>query len=219
MLDYAQYIKIFIGLLAILNPLGVIPLFISMTADESTKQRSKTIDMEAIGVTDHSVGDAVFGRTPAEPFWHHHRFVSGGGRHSGVVDGDCDAACQNQPGEADGQRGGRVDREGVGGDCATGDAAAGGTRAISPVILTAHKGHGTVHYLMIALIIVLQARTVGAFSSSTQGIDQEVGTNVAAAFATQPDARFKQGFQDGIYLSLTTKGVSFGPFVESGRQQ
>lgn len=51
MLDYAQYIKIFIGLLAILNPLGVMPLFISMTADESTRQRRKTIDMVAIGVT------------------------------------------------------------------------------------------------------------------------------------------------------------------------
>ncbi|MHB1083405.1 MAG: NAAT family transporter [Thiobacillus sp.] len=51
MLDYAQYVKIFIDLLAILNPLGVIPLFISMTADENAKQRRKTIDMVAIGVT------------------------------------------------------------------------------------------------------------------------------------------------------------------------
>jgi len=50
MLDYAEYIKIFIGLLAIVNPFGAIPLFISMTADENRAERLKTINMVAIGV-------------------------------------------------------------------------------------------------------------------------------------------------------------------------
>jgi multiple antibiotic resistance protein len=50
MLDLAQYAKLFAGLLAIANPLGVIPLFISMTANESTRQRSKTINLVAVGV-------------------------------------------------------------------------------------------------------------------------------------------------------------------------
>ncbi|MBN2866275.1 MAG: YchE family NAAT transporter [Thiotrichales bacterium] len=50
MLDYAEYIKIFIGLLAIVNPFGAIPMFISMTADENRAERLKTINMVAIGV-------------------------------------------------------------------------------------------------------------------------------------------------------------------------
>src|SRR5487761_2789383 len=50
MLHYAEYIKIFIGLLAIINPFGVIPIFISMTADQNTVQHKKTIDRVALGV-------------------------------------------------------------------------------------------------------------------------------------------------------------------------
>lgn len=50
MLEFAQYIKIFIGLLAIMNPFGVIPLFITMTADESSSQRKKTINQVAVSV-------------------------------------------------------------------------------------------------------------------------------------------------------------------------
>ena len=48
--DYAEYIKIFIGLLAIVNPFGAIPLFISMTADENEAERLKTINVVALGV-------------------------------------------------------------------------------------------------------------------------------------------------------------------------
>lgn len=51
MLDNAEYIKIFIGLLAIVNPFGAIPLFISMTANETLLQRKKTVDLTSVGVT------------------------------------------------------------------------------------------------------------------------------------------------------------------------
>ncbi|MDT8375150.1 MAG: YchE family NAAT transporter [Mariprofundaceae bacterium] len=50
MIDYAEFTKMFVGLLAIVNPLAVIPLFISMTADESKFQRRKTINMVPFGV-------------------------------------------------------------------------------------------------------------------------------------------------------------------------
>ncbi|MCL4140807.1 UNVERIFIED_CONTAM: hypothetical protein GTU68_015539 [Idotea baltica] len=50
MLDYAEYIKLFVGLLAIMNPFGAIPLFISMTADENNTQRNKTINLVAMAV-------------------------------------------------------------------------------------------------------------------------------------------------------------------------
>lgn len=51
MLDHVEYVKIFIGLLAIVNPFGTIPLFISMTANESELQRKKTVDLTSAGVT------------------------------------------------------------------------------------------------------------------------------------------------------------------------
>ncbi|GJL79500.1 MAG: UPF0056 inner membrane protein [Nitrospinaceae bacterium] len=51
MLDHSEYLKIFIGLFAIMNPFGAVPLFISMTAGQKAHQRLKTIDQVAIGVT------------------------------------------------------------------------------------------------------------------------------------------------------------------------
>lgn len=50
MLEYSDYLKIFVGLFAVLNPLGVIPVFISVTADESDVQKKKTINTVAISV-------------------------------------------------------------------------------------------------------------------------------------------------------------------------
>lgn len=51
MLDYTEYIKIFVGLFAIVNPFGAIPIFISMTTDQSNSQRLNTINQVALGVT------------------------------------------------------------------------------------------------------------------------------------------------------------------------
>jgi len=51
MLEYSEYLKIFIGLLAIVNPFGAIPMFISMTADEGAAQRRSTINQVAMGLT------------------------------------------------------------------------------------------------------------------------------------------------------------------------
>lgn len=50
-MEYSEYIKIFIGLLAIVNPFGAIPMFISMTADETPAQRRVTTNQVAIGLT------------------------------------------------------------------------------------------------------------------------------------------------------------------------
>ncbi|TLS67070.1 YchE family NAAT transporter [Mariprofundus erugo] len=61
MLDYAEYIKIFVSLLAVVNPIGAIPLFISMTADESSAQRRQTIHMVAVGVAAILLATLFFG--------------------------------------------------------------------------------------------------------------------------------------------------------------
>lgn len=51
MLEYTEYIKIFIGLFAIVNPFGAIPIFISMTTDQGNRQRLNTINQVSLGVT------------------------------------------------------------------------------------------------------------------------------------------------------------------------
>ncbi len=46
MLDVQDYLKIFIGIIAILNPLGALPMYLSLTADHS-EQDKKQVAMTA----------------------------------------------------------------------------------------------------------------------------------------------------------------------------
>ncbi len=48
--EIAEYLKIIVGLLAILNPIGAIPVFISLTTNESPMQRQHTVNLSAFGV-------------------------------------------------------------------------------------------------------------------------------------------------------------------------
>ncbi len=50
MIDYTEYIKIFIGLLAILNPLGAIPIIVSLTADANELELKKIQNTITISV-------------------------------------------------------------------------------------------------------------------------------------------------------------------------
>jgi len=61
MLEYAEYLKIIVGLLAILNPFGVVPVFISMTGDQSQKQVRRTINLVAVSVATILLSALFFG--------------------------------------------------------------------------------------------------------------------------------------------------------------
>ena len=50
MLEHPDYIKTFIGLMAIVNPIGAIPIFISLTAGADDAQRLKTVNTVAMTV-------------------------------------------------------------------------------------------------------------------------------------------------------------------------
>ncbi len=41
-LDFSLYLKFFIGLVAIINPLGLLPVFVSLTSHQSSQERMKT---------------------------------------------------------------------------------------------------------------------------------------------------------------------------------
>jgi len=50
MLDYSEYTKILIGLLAIINPIGAIPIFVTLTGDATPAQRRQLAQVVAIAV-------------------------------------------------------------------------------------------------------------------------------------------------------------------------
>lgn len=155
MLDYAEYIKIIVGLLAILNPFGVIPLFISMTADQSRQQNRNTINMVALSVATILLATLFFGDGILAFFGISiDSFRVGGGilillmaismlqaKHSAI---------KQTAEEADES----IEKESV----AVVPLAMPllvGPGAISTVILAAHKSSGAAHYSIIALGIML----------------------------------------------------------------
>lgn len=61
MLELTEYAKIFIGLLAVLNPLGAVPLYIAMTTGQTAVQKKRTSDQVALGVGTILVLSLIFG--------------------------------------------------------------------------------------------------------------------------------------------------------------
>lgn len=50
MQDWAEYLKFFIGLVAILNPIGAIPVFINLTGQQNAAERAETAFTAALSV-------------------------------------------------------------------------------------------------------------------------------------------------------------------------
>jgi len=51
MFDYTEYLKIFVALLAVINPLGAISIFIALTPDEDMKSRQKIAKIASFSAT------------------------------------------------------------------------------------------------------------------------------------------------------------------------
>jgi len=155
MLDYAEYIKIFIGLLAIVGPFGAIPMFISMTADETDSQRRQTINTVALSVGIILLVSLFFG----EPLLHFFSitidsFRVGGGillllMAISMLHGKTSPVVQTSEEAAE-----SIEKEAVG-VVPLAMPLLAGPGAISTVILAAHKSTGVAHYLSIALVIIL----------------------------------------------------------------
>ena len=155
MLEFAEYLKITLGLLAILNPLGVVPVFISMTTDQNKQQLRRTINLVALSVaflllTSLFFGDAIlafFGISIDS-------FRVGGGilillMAVSMLQGKQSSVKQTAE-EADES----IEKESV----AVVPLAMPllvGPGAISTVILAAHKSQTASHYSLIAFGIVL----------------------------------------------------------------
>jgi multiple antibiotic resistance protein len=155
MLNYAEYVKMFIGLLAIINPFGVIPIFISMTTDQSSVQRSKTINMVAVGVIIILLVALFFGELVLDFFGITiASFRVGGGilillMAIAMLHAKTSYIRQTEE-EADES----IEKESVA-IVPLAMPLLAGPGAISTVILMAHKSSGVAHYMITALGIML----------------------------------------------------------------
>jgi len=155
MLDYAEYVKIFIGLLAIVNPFGAIPIFISITAEENSNQHRKTINMVAFGVSIILLVVLFFGELLLQFFGITiDSFRVGGGilillMAIAMLHAKTSPLKQTHE-EADES----IEKESVA-IVPLAMPLLAGPGAISAVILAAHKSSGIAHYGIIALGIIL----------------------------------------------------------------
>ncbi|MDD4929639.1 MAG: YchE family NAAT transporter [Gallionella sp.] len=155
MLDNAEYIKIFVGLLAIINPLGVIPLFISMTADQNGRQRRQTTDRVALGVTIILLVTLFFGELLLRFFGITiASFRVGGGILILLMAISMLHAKISHIKQTDAEADESIDKESVA-IVPLAMPLLAGPGAISTVILAANKSGGIAHYAIIALGILL----------------------------------------------------------------
>ena len=154
MLDYAEYIKIFIGLLAIVNPFGVIPIFISMTANETRTELQTTIQQVAIGVACILLIALFFGESLLHFFGISiDSFRVGGGILVLLMAIAMLHAKTSPLRQTDKEANESLVKESVA-IVPLAMPLLAGPGAISTVILAAHKSTGIVHYMMVALVVL-----------------------------------------------------------------
>ena len=160
MLNYSEYVKMFIGLLAIINPFGVIPIFISMTSDQSDVQRKETVKAVAISVVVILLVSLFFGDLFLEFFGISiASFRVGGGilillMAISMLHAKTSLIRQTEE-EADES----IEKESVA-IVPLAMPLLAGPGAISTVILEAHKSSGLAHYMIISTGILLLGAVV-----------------------------------------------------------
>ena len=157
MLDFSDYIKIFIGIIAIINPIGAIPIFISLTSGTSKVERGKIIDVVAFTVGIIMLAALFFGELILSFFGISiHSFRVGGGIlllliSISMLNAKVSSIVQTRE-EAEESK----DKESIA-VVPLSIPLLAGPGAISTVILDAHKASGFAHYGIIAVEIILMS--------------------------------------------------------------
>jgi len=177
MLDFPQYLKLFIGLLAIVNPLGAIPIFISMTAGDTKQRRRKTINLVVLAITVILLIVLFFGELLLQFFGITiHSFRVGGGilillMALGMLNA--------KPGQT-------MYSGTEGENAATKDSMAivpiampllAGPGAISTIILAAHRGNEVGHYFTIAFGILVLSLIIWALLRMSPWIESRISAS------------------------------------------
>lgn len=153
MLDFTEYTKFLVALLAIVNPLGIIPIYISLTSEYDEKERRQIAHMVVMAATIILLIAAFFGQYILDFFGISiDSFRVGGGIMLLLM-------AINMLHTSHGTfRQNRNIAEKAGESIAVVPLAMpllAGPGAISTVIINAYKGHGIAHYSFIALDILI----------------------------------------------------------------
>lgn len=164
MLEYSEYLKITIGLLALINPFGMIPLFISMTANETRQELKQTTKHVAIGVGSILLVALFFGESLLLFFGISiDSFRVGGGILILLMAISMLHAKTSNIRQTDGEASESMVKQSIA-IVPLAMPLLAGPGSISTVILAAHKGSGILHYLSISAgIVFLSIATYIAF--------------------------------------------------------
>jgi len=155
MLEYPDYLKIFISLLAIVNPLGAIPIFIGLIGEVGKDERHRIINTVALSVGLILLASLVFGQLMLDFFGISiHSFRVGGGIlllliAISMLNAKLSPIVQTSE-EANESR----DKESIA-VVPLAIPLLAGPGAISTVIIDAHKASGVAHFGIIAGVIVV----------------------------------------------------------------
>ena len=157
MLHYNDYVKIFISLIAIVNPIGAIPVFIGLITETGAEQRTRIINVVAFTVAIILLLSLFFGELILQLFGISiHSFRVGGGIlllliAISMLQAQVSPITQTRE-EAEESH----DKESIA-IVPLSIPLLAGPGAISTVIIDAHKATGIGHYTIIAMEIVLMS--------------------------------------------------------------
>ncbi len=175
MLNYAEYIKMFIGLLAIVNPFGAIPIFITMTVDENRSQHHKTINRVAVGVSVILLVSLFFGELILKFFGITiDSFRVGSGILVLLMAIAMLHAKTSPIRQTDEEADESIEKKSVA-IVPLAMPLLAGPGAISTVILAVHKSSGIVHYAIISLGILLLSLVIWVVLRLSPWIAERIG--------------------------------------------
>ncbi len=175
MLDYADYLKLLISLLAISDPFGTVPVFISMTADENRKQLLQTINHVAIGVAVILLTVLVCGELLLEFFGISiSSFRIAGGILLLIIALSMLNAQTSAVRQTDEEAEESIEKQSVA-IVPLAMPLLAGPGTISTVILAAHTGSGIAHYGMIALTILVLCAAIWLVLRLAPWITRRIG--------------------------------------------
>jgi len=175
MLDFTEYTKIFISLFAILDPIGIIPIIILLTAGMTDQKRSQVGRIASLAVCAILLTALLIGQPLLEFFGiSMHSFRVAGGillmlLALKMLSGNLRQAIQSKDDLIpdglirEGLPGGDLNNTGISPAHAIVPLSTpllAGPGSISAVILVAHKAQGFEHYLIMGLEIILLSATV-----------------------------------------------------------
>ena len=155
MLEYNDYLKIFISLIAIVNPLGAIPIFVNLITGMADQERYRIINIVATTVGFILLASLLFGEVILDFFGITiHSFRVGGGillllMSISMLQARVSAISQTRE-EAEESR----DKESIA-IVPLAIPLLAGPGGISTVVIAAHRGSGIGHYALIAVEIVV----------------------------------------------------------------